>query len=89
MKELFEEFFDYWGLKRKYNSLMLKYEKLEEIVKCELYKEFIKQFVEVEKVNSLILECKKYREDVKKWKRKYSELEATQKRQKVNIKATK
>lgn len=40
-----KQILDYWKLKRENNTLKLKCETLEEIIKSELYKEFMKKLV--------------------------------------------
>lgn len=68
MKELFEEFFDYWGLKRKYNTLELENKNLKEILTSDMYKSLMNKLNESDEKERLKAENRNLRAKNKKLK---------------------
>lgn len=60
-------------LLKKYNSLKLKCEKLENIIKDELYKGFMEDITLSEQIESLKRENEKYRNKIKELKKEKME----------------
>lgn len=64
-----KQILDYWKLKRENNTLKLKCETLEEIIKSELYKEFMKKLGEPDELERLRNENKNLRKKHKEGKK--------------------
>lgn len=60
--------FDYFKLRKAYNTVVLERDVLENTIKDELYKEFMKKLGEPVEVDRLKKECKRLRQQVKSLK---------------------